>query len=166
MKVVFYCRSIPDAVYEAIMILEPFGMEIFMLQIWSRVGFRRTNSGLSSKNTRIGRLIIVLIVLSFVIISSEVSVHSQELDTFPKWSKVEIEFTGPSSLGMGSPNPFQIELDVTFTGPTEQVFTVPGFYDGNGAGSLDGDIWKVRFSPNTAGIWTYSLPAQKDRSTV
>ena len=126
-----------------------------MLQMWRRVGFRRTNSGFSRKKIRIGRLIIVLIVLSFVIFLSEDFVHSQELDTFPKMSKVEIEFTGPSSLGMGSPNPFQIEMDVTFTGPTGQIFTVPAFYDGDGAGGLDGDIWKVRFSPNTAGTWTY-----------
>ena len=121
----------------------------------SWVGFRRTSSGFSRKKTWIGRSIIILIVLSLVIISSDVSVHSQGLVTFPKWSKVEIQFTGPSSLGMGSPNPFQIEMDVTFTGPTSQIFTVPGFYDGDGAGGLDGDIWKVRFSPNTAGTWTY-----------
>ena len=126
-----------------------------MPQNWSWVGFRRTYSGFIRKRTWIGWSIIISLVLSLVIISSVVSVHSQELDTFPKWSKVEIEFTGPYSLGMGSPNPFQIEMDVTFTGPTGQIFTVPGFYDGDGAGSLDGDIWKVRFSPNTAGAWTY-----------
>jgi hypothetical protein len=142
-------------VYEAIKIILPFGLELMTPQKWSWVGFRRTCSGFSRKKTWIGRSIIILIVLSLVIISSEVSVHSQELDTFPKWSRVEIEFTGPSSLGMGSPNPFQIQVDVTFTGPASQVFTVPAFYDGDGAGGLDGDIWKVRFSPNIAGTWTY-----------
>jgi hypothetical protein len=56
---------------------------------------------------------------------------------------------------MGEPNPFQIQVEVTFTGPGSQVFIVPAFYDGDGNGGLDGNLWKVRFSPNTAGTWDY-----------
>ena len=79
---------------------------------------------------------------------------------FPRWSKVEIAFTGPSSAGMSeTPNPFTTEVDVIFSGPNAESFTVPGFYDGDGVGGLDGDVWKVRFSPNAVGAWTFSSSA-------
>ena len=81
--------------------------------------------------------------------------RSEELATYPKWSKVELGFSGPNSSGMGQPNPFQIQVDVTFTGPGSQVFVVPAFYDGDGVGGMDGNAWKVRFSPNAAGTWDY-----------
>ena len=68
---------------------------------------------------------------------------------------LEIELIGPNSIGMGSPNPFLIEVDVTFTGPGSQTYTVPGFYDGDGIGGIDGNIWKTRFTPDAVGAWTY-----------
>ena len=80
---------------------------------------------------------------------------SKELATYPVWSKVELEFIGPASQGLGEPNPFQISMQVDFTGPSSQVYTIPAFYDGDGAGGLNGNIWKVRFSPDEEGDWTY-----------
>ena len=75
--------------------------------------------------------------------------------TYQKWSKVEIEFTGPNSLGMDSTNnPFKIQMDVTFVGPSGS-YVVPAFYDGNGSGGMNGNVWKVRFSPDAAGSWTF-----------
>ena len=44
------------------------------------------------------------------------------------------------------PNPFCVQLVVTFTHASGVTLKVPGFYDGNG-------IWKVRFSPTQEGIW-------------
>jgi hypothetical protein len=44
-------------------------------------------------------------------------------------------------------------LDATFTGPSGQSYTIPGFYDGHGT-------WRVRFSPNEVGAWTYATCAQ------
>ena len=73
----------------------------------------------------------------------------------------EIELTGPNSTGMGSPNPFLIEVDVTFTGPASQTFVIPGFYDGDGAGGMDGNVWKVRFTPDVTGVWTYTTSSQE-----
>ena len=70
-------------------------------------------------------------------------------------SMVEIEMTGPSSTGMGSPNPFLIEVEVTFTGPVGRTFAVQGFYDGDGSSGMDGSVWKVRFTPDAPGVWTY-----------
>jgi hypothetical protein len=78
------------------------------------------------------------------------------IGTFPRWSKVEIQLLGPASQGMSdSANPFQVPVDVTFTGPGG-TFVVPAFYDGDGQGGLDGNVWKVRFAPNAAGTWTYT----------
>ena len=67
----------------------------------------------------------------------------------------EIGFEGPNSIGMGTPNPFLIDLEVTFTSPGGQAYSVPGFYDGDGNGSMDGSSWKVRFTPDSIGNWTY-----------
>jgi hypothetical protein len=46
-------------------------------------------------------------------------------------------------------NPFgDVALEATFTGPSGQLYTVPGFYDGD-------HTWRVRFRPNEVGEWTY-----------
>lgn len=80
---------------------------------------------------------------------------------FAKWQRVEVTFRGPDSTGRGNPNPFSIALDVEFTSPSGKTYLVPGFYDGDGKGGLDGDVWKVRFSADELGQWTY-----KSRSSV
>ena len=46
-------------------------------------------------------------------------------------------------------------MDVEFTSPGGQTFLVPAFYDGDGSGGLDGDVWRVRFSPDSVGLWSY-----------
>lgn len=74
-----------------------------------------------------------------------------------KWSKLELEFTGPASTGMSdTQNPFKILVDVTFVGPSGRNYVVPAFYDGDGNGGLDGNVWRVRFSPDQTGTWTYT----------
>jgi hypothetical protein len=44
-------------------------------------------------------------------------------------------------------------VDATFTAPSGKRYQVSGFYDGDGRGSLDGNIWKVRFSADEVGVW-------------
>jgi hypothetical protein len=61
---------------------------------------------------------------------------------------------------MGDPNPFLIDVQVTFTGPSGQIFILPAFYDGDGNGGMDGNVWKARFAPDTPGTWTYQLAAE------
>jgi len=72
-----------------------------------------------------------------------------------KWQRVEIALTGPASRGRGEPNPFGILVDAAFTAPSGRRFHVPGFYDGDGRGGLDGNVWKVRFSADESGRWTF-----------
>lgn len=76
-------------------------------------------------------------------------------------SLFEIELIGPASIGMGAPNPFLIDVQVTFTGPLGKNYVVPGFYDGDGGGGMDGSIWKARFTPDKAGVWTYVSTSQE-----
>jgi lysophospholipase L1-like esterase len=79
----------------------------------------------------------------------------QSSSSDPVWSKVEISLNGPDSIGMGSPNPFLIDVFVTFTSSQGGTYVVPAFYDGDGNGSLDGSVWKVRFTPDVPGTWDY-----------
>ena len=54
------------------------------------------------------------------------------------------------------PHPFlDYRLDVTFSGPSGQTYTVPGFYAGDGSGGSSGNKWQTRFAPDEAGDWSY-----------
>lgn len=75
---------------------------------------------------------------------------------FGRSAKIELQFRGPDSRGRGEPNPFAVRFDVLFTGPSGKTFRVPGFYDGDGSGGLDGNVWKVRFAAEEEGRWQYA----------
>ena len=69
--------------------------------------------------------------------------------TVTRWGLFETAFTSPRSYE----NPLQdVELFVTFTSPSRQTQTVRGFWDG-------GSVWRVRFSPDQPGNWTYTTRA-------
>jgi hypothetical protein len=46
-------------------------------------------------------------------------------------------------------NPFDVNVSATVSGPEKRKLDVPGFYDGEG-------IWKIRFSPDALGVWSWS----------
>ena len=73
------------------------------------------------------------------------------------WYPLTLSFAGPSSSELDdTPNPFlDYRLQVTFTGPQGQVYTVPGFYAGDGNGGGAGNVWQVIFSPDKHGLWLY-----------
>ena len=79
-----------------------------------------------------------------------------EHESYPKWSKIELAFTGPDSKARGMANPFAVRLDVVFSGPNGKQYRVPGFYDGDGKGGDNGNVWKVRFSADEIGTWKYA----------
>jgi hypothetical protein len=77
-----------------------------------------------------------------------------------QWHAVTVTFDGPQSSETATPNPFtDYRLDVTFTGPSGQIYKVPGYYaaDGNAAnsGASSGNKWRVKFCPDEAGSWNY-----------
>jgi hypothetical protein len=74
-----------------------------------------------------------------------------------KWHAVTATFRGPPADETDeSPNPFlDHRLQVVFQGPSCQKYVVPGFFDGDGHGRGKGDKWRVRFTPDEAGEWTF-----------
>ena len=59
-------------------------------------------------------------------------------------------------LGAQHENPFdpaEVDMSAAFTSPTGKVWTIHGFYDDFENRSQ----WKVRFSPNETGQWSYTL---------
>lgn len=73
------------------------------------------------------------------------------------WHAGTLSFSGPmTNQTADRPNPFlDYRLQVRFTGPSGQVHSVPGYYDGNGAGGAAGNVWKARFTPDEPGRWSY-----------
>ncbi|MEM8714091.1 MAG: DUF5060 domain-containing protein, partial [Planctomycetota bacterium] len=74
-----------------------------------------------------------------------------------EWHPVTIDFDGPGTWETSEqPNPFlDYRLNVTMTRPDGTEMVIPGFFDGDGNGGGSGQVWRVRFTPDTAGIWTY-----------
>ena len=77
-----------------------------------------------------------------------------------KWHRIELELTGPNLTE--TPATFRnYRLDVTFTSPSNKVYKVPGFFDGDGdpanTGATSGNKWKARFTAGEEGTWTYSV---------
>jgi hypothetical protein len=68
---------------------------------------------------------------------------------------IEFSFIGPDSIGMGFPNPFLVEVEFAFSDPEGRSLVVPGYYDGDGNGGMDGNNWKVKLNPDVLGEWTY-----------
>ena len=83
--------------------------------------------------------------------------------SYPKWSTIELTFPGPPSEARGTPNPFAVRLDATFTGPRGKSYRVPGFYAGDGQGGENGHLWKVRFSADEVGTWKYVTKSSDSR---
>ncbi len=78
-----------------------------------------------------------------------------------KWHTVTITFDGPNTSETSGTNPFlNYRLNVTFNSPNGKTFIVPGFYaaDGRAAetSATSGNKWRVRFTPNETGRWTYT----------
>lgn len=77
-----------------------------------------------------------------------------------QWHRTTITLDGPPASETDGTNPFlDYRFNVTFTGPSGQVFLVPGFFAADGdAGRTHasvGNKWRVHFSPNEAGQWSY-----------
>jgi hypothetical protein len=69
--------------------------------------------------------------------------------TVPRWGLFEATFTASTTPA----NPVQdLELTVSVTAPSKKSRTVRGFWDG-------GSTWRVRFSPDETGNWSYTTTA-------
>ncbi len=74
-----------------------------------------------------------------------------------KWHPVTIDFHGPETSEIATdPNPFlDYRLKVRFLGPSGRICNVPGFFAGDGKSSGRGSIWRVHFTPDQAGEWSF-----------
>ena len=72
----------------------------------------------------------------------------ENTDPVPKYEKFELQANWDGSGRYGNPfNPDEIRLWAVFSAPSGKQWTIPGFWNGSG--------WRVRFSPNEAGSWSY-----------
>ncbi|UMB54086.1 DUF5060 domain-containing protein [Lutibacter sp. A64] len=112
-------------------------------------------------NTRL--FVLILITISFYsCFDDKKAVIDGELK---KWHRITLEFQGPETSELAEDNPFlNYRLDVTFKNNGKQ-YVIPGFYaaDGNAAetSSVAGNSWKVRFTPDANGEWTYNVSFKK-----
>lgn len=77
------------------------------------------------------------------------------------WRPITLDLDGPTSSETAKPNPFaDYRLDVTFS-QGERRFTVPGYFAACGTaaetGCAKGAVWRVKFTPDKAGTWRYSI---------
>ena len=77
--------------------------------------------------------------------ASFAATNSASLPVVPKYSRFDKSFT--STVAYGNP-PADATLAVTFISPQGDTTKVPGFWDG-------GRTWRVRFSPDLAGKWSF-----------
>ena len=104
---------------------------------------------------KIGLLLIVLFCISCKSEKAELAITQ-----YQQWHTIEIPFEGPETSELATENPFlNYKLSVTFK-HEETQYQVRGFYtaDGNSAetSAEAGKIWKVRFTPDKIGTWSYS----------
>lgn len=56
----------------------------------------------------------------------------------------------------GTPNPFtDVTLTAQVTSPSGKAFTVDGFFDGDGASSQSGNVFKIRVYADQLGTWAW-----------
>ncbi|MBB3696725.1 DUF5060 domain-containing protein [Flammeovirga yaeyamensis] len=108
-------------------------------------------------------LLIILLLTTGILSNAQTISGEQKVG-----HKVSITFDGPKTSELDPVNPFlDYRLDVTFTNGDVQ-FVIPGFYaaDGNaGETSADaGNKWKVRFTPNKIGEWSYTASFVKGKN--
>lgn len=111
-------------------------------------------------------LIILICIISQFTFSQNVNPKIQ--GELKKWNKLTISFEGKELSENDAENPFlDYRLNVTFKNKNK-TYVVPGFFatDGNASetSAQKGKVWQVRFSPDTAGLWTYHASFRKGKN--
>jgi hypothetical protein len=101
----------------------------------------------------------VLAVALLSLLSAEALANTGVSGSMLQGQPVTLELTSETSFFQnGAVNPFlDRRLAVTFTGPSGQIFDVPGYFaaDGEAAESsaIQGQIWRVHLVPDEEGFW-------------
>ncbi|WP_298496587.1 DUF5060 domain-containing protein [uncultured Algibacter sp.] len=96
------------------------------------------------------------------------SMYSQKVTgELKQYHKTTLTFNGPK-LSEAPKTYLKYRLNVTFTSPDNQDYIVPGYFaaDGNAAetSATYGNKWRVHFTPNQAGKWTYKVSFRKGKN--
>ena len=109
------------------------------------------------------RLLSLSLILFLLLSGSGRSAAAQTITgELKRWHPVTITFDGPAASETGEPNPFRYyRLDVTFRHEDGRAaYVVPGYFaaDGDAAetGATAGSKWRVHFTPDETGQWTYT----------
>ncbi|EWH09184.1 hypothetical protein DS2_13964 [Catenovulum agarivorans DS-2] len=84
-----------------------------------------------------------------------------------KWHSITFTFDGPQTSEQATENPFtHYRFDTVFTHTkTQKQYKIPGFFaaDGDAANSsaTSGNKWRVIFTPDEVGEWTYKVSFRK-----
>jgi hypothetical protein len=104
-------------------------------------------------------LLLVAVVLIAPLPSTRAQAGQGLIEGTPTtWQPLGLRFDGPfANETDNAPHPFlDYRLTVTFIGPQNQRYVVPGYFDGDGAGNGSGAVWRARFAPDAPGTWSYS----------
>lgn len=116
-------------------------------------------------NKRIALLLCLVLIFAHMIVGKVYAATGVIDGELKVWHTVTITFNGSNTNEQASDNPFlNYRLNVTFTnGNTSYV--VPGYYaaDGNASNTSadSGNKWRVKFTPNKTGTWTYKVSFRK-----
>jgi hypothetical protein len=90
-----------------------------------------------------------------------------------QWHKVTLTFDGPQGdEASNAPNPFlDYRLSVAFTHESGTgAYTVPGYFaadgDAGNSSATSGNKWRVHFSPDKTGRWTYRISFVSGKSVA
>lgn len=90
-----------------------------------------------------------------------VFVESTNANTVGVYEKFEINVGLENATYENPYDPDEIDLRAVFISPSDSVWVVNGFYDNYN----NRDQWKIRFSPDETGTWTYYLMATDESGT-
>lgn len=84
------------------------------------------------------------------------------------WQTLTFTLIVPEEPESGSEfNPFlDYRLQIQFTGPSQQTYNVPGYFDGINPEQNQAQIWRARFTPDEAGRWQYRISFRKGKGVA
>jgi len=106
-------------------------------------------------------LFVLIFLLSSNIVTATIPINRVNCTTIGLYEKFEAIYD-LSGFSYNNPyDPEQIDVTAVFTSPTGKAWCIFGFYDNY----LNRNEWKIRFSPNEIGKWTFVITAKDANKT-
>lgn len=103
-------------------------------------------------------LVAIGVTLSVILPASPLSADVLRFDT----TDIVLHSGQSFDSRAGLPNPFtDVTLSARVTAPSGTVYTVDGFFDGNGSGGAVGNVFKIRISPDEEGMWRWTTTSSR-----